>query len=157
MNIFQADLGKYVRLRSKGLGLDFPGGPVVKSPFGNAGNTSLIPGLGRSYMPRDNEAHAPQLLSWWASRACAPQQEKPPQWEDHRQEGWAWGTQPVAKVMRKEARHTQRRDRASGVPLEILEHLPPKPEPAYFTSWCSHLHLWLKWGAVPHHLCRRRS
>ena len=32
----------------------------------------------------------------------------------------------MAKVMRKEARHTQRRDRASGVPLEILEHLPPK-------------------------------
>ena len=27
--------------------------------------------------------------------------------------------------MRKEARHTQRRDQASGVPLEILEHLPP--------------------------------
>ena len=39
---------------------------------------------------------------------------------------------PVAKVMRKEARHTQRRDRASGVPLEILEHLSPKPESAYF-------------------------
>ena len=39
---------------------------------------------------------------------------------------------PVAKVMRKEARHTQRGDRASGVPLEILEHLPPKPESAYF-------------------------
>ena len=32
----------------------------------------------------------------------------------------------MAEVMRKEARHTQRRDRASGVPLEILEHLPPK-------------------------------
>ena len=30
----------------------------------------------------------------------------------------------MAKVMRKEARHTQRRDRASGVPLEILERLP---------------------------------
>ena len=47
---------------------------------------------------------------------------------------------PVAKVMRKEARHTQRQDRASGVPLEILEHLPPKPESAYFTVLCSHLH-----------------
>ena len=31
----------------------------------------------------------------------------------------------VTKVLRKEARHTQRRDRASGVPLDILEHLPP--------------------------------
>ena len=27
----------------------------------------------------------------------------------------------MTKVMRKEARHTQRQDRASGVPLEILE------------------------------------
>ena len=44
----------------------------------------------------------------------------------------AWGTLPMAKVMRNEARHTQRQDQASGVPLEILEHLPPKPESAYF-------------------------
>ena len=32
----------------------------------------------------------------------------------------------VTKVMRKEARHKQRRDWASGVPPDILEHLPPK-------------------------------
>ena len=32
----------------------------------------------------------------------------------------------VTKVMRKEARHTQRWDRASGVPPDILKHLPPK-------------------------------
>ena len=32
----------------------------------------------------------------------------------------------VTKVMRKEARHTQRRDRASGVPPDILKHLPSK-------------------------------
>ena len=37
----------------------------------------------------------------------------------------------MAKVMRKEAQHTQIRDQASGVPLEILEHLPPKPESVY--------------------------
>ena len=60
-----------------------------------------------------------------------------------------WGTLPVAKVMRKEARHMQRWDRASGVPLEILEHLPPKPESAYFTALCSHLHLWLYVGLSP--------
>ena len=42
-------------------------------------------------------------------------------------------------------------------PLEILEHLPPKPESVYFTTLCSHLHLWLYGGAVPHHLFRRRS
>ena len=38
----------------------------------------------------------------------------------------------MTEVMKKETRHTQRWDRASGVPLEILEHLPPKPECAYF-------------------------
>ena len=63
--------------------------------------------------------------------------------------GPVWGTPPVAKVMRKEARHMQRQDRASGVPLEILKHLPPKPEPAYFTTLCSHLHLWLYGGLSP--------
>ena len=62
---------------------------------------------------------------------------------------------PMAKVMRKEAQHTQRRDRASGVPLEILEHLHPKPESAYcllfaftytsdFTGGCPPLPLWKK-------------
>ena len=34
--------------------------------------------------------------------------------------------QLVTKVMRKGARHTQRRDRASGVSPDILEYLPPK-------------------------------
>ena len=63
--------------------------------------------------------------------------------------GPAWGTPPVAKVMRKEARHRQRWDGASGVPLEILEHLPPKPESAYFTTLCSHLHLCLYGGLSP--------
>ena len=40
--------------------------------------------------------------------------------------GSQWGIPLVTKVMRKEARHTQRRDWASGVPLDILEYLPPK-------------------------------
>ena len=60
-----------------------------------------------------------------------------------------WGPTPMAKVMRKEAQHTQRQDWASGVPLEILEHLHPKPESAYFTTLCSHLHLWLYGGLSP--------
>ena len=52
----------------------------------------------------------------------------------------ARGTPLMTKVMRKEAWYTQRRDRASGVPLDILEHLPPrKPESAYFIALCSHL------------------
>ena len=41
---------------------DFPGGPVVKNPPANAGDTvgevgggaGLIPGPGRLHMPRDN-------------------------------------------------------------------------------------------------------
>ena len=45
------------------------------------------------------------------------------------------------KVMRKEARHTQMRDRASGVHPDVLEHLPPqkKAESAYCIALCSHL------------------
>ena len=61
----------------------------------------------------------------------------------------AWGTPPVAKVMRKEARRTQRQDQASGVPLEILKHLSLKSESAYFTALCFHLHLWLYGGLSP--------
>ena len=40
--------------------------------------------------------------------------------------GSRWGILLMTKVMRKEARHTQRWDRASGVPPDILEHFPPK-------------------------------
>ena len=67
---------------------DFPGGTVVKNPSANAGETGSSPGLGRSHMPQSNYAHVPQLLSprattteARATRARAPQQEKPPQWE----------------------------------------------------------------------------
>ena len=33
----------------------FPGGTVVKNPPVNAGDTGLIPGPGRSYMPQSTE------------------------------------------------------------------------------------------------------
>ena len=33
---------------------DFPGGAVVKNPPGNAGDTGLSPGPGRSHMPWSN-------------------------------------------------------------------------------------------------------
>ena len=33
---------------------DFPGGAVVKNPPANAGDTGLIPGLGRPHMPQSN-------------------------------------------------------------------------------------------------------
>ena len=63
---------------------------------------------------------------------------------------------PVAKVMRKEAWHTQRRDQASGVSLEILEHLPPKPESAYFMLVLSPKPLTLR-GALPHYLSLKKE
>ena len=54
---------------------------------------------------------------------------------------WDWnenllGIPPVAKVMRKGAWQMQRRDQASGVPLDFLKHLSPKPESACFTVLC---------------------
>ena len=33
---------------------NFPGGSVVENPSASAGDTSLIPGPGRSHMPRSN-------------------------------------------------------------------------------------------------------
>ena len=68
----------------------------------------------------------------------------------------AWGTPPVAKVMRKEALAYAKAGSNLRRP-PVLEHLPPKPESAYFTVLCSHLHLWLYGGLFPHHLSRRRS
>ena len=38
----------------KNLPQDFPGGPVVKNPPANAGDTGSIPGLGRVHVPRSN-------------------------------------------------------------------------------------------------------
>ena len=38
----------------KSKGRDFPGGAMVKNPPANAGDTGLIPGPGRSHMPRSN-------------------------------------------------------------------------------------------------------
>ena len=41
-------------LQSKDTAWDFSGGAVVKNPPANAGDTGLIPGLGRSHMPWSN-------------------------------------------------------------------------------------------------------
>ena len=57
----------------------------------------------------------------------------------------------MTKVMRKEARHRQRRDRVSGVPLEILEHLPQNQSLPIFCFVLSPTPLTLR-GAVPHYL-----
>ena len=63
----------------------------------------------------------------------------------------------MTKVMRKEARHTQMRDRASGVHPDILEHLPPK-KTGVCLLYCfvlSPTPLTL-WGAVPHYVSEKR-
>ena len=41
--------------------MGFPRGSVVKRPPANAGDTGLIPDLGRSHMPLSIQARAPQL------------------------------------------------------------------------------------------------
>ena len=65
----------------------------------------------------------------------------------------------MAKVMRKEARHNQRRDRASGVPLEILEHLPPNQSLPTFCFVLSPTPLTLQagGGTVPHYLALKKE
>ena len=67
---------------SETLFMDLSGGPVVKTPPDNAGDTCLIPGLWKSHMPQGNEACVPQPLSM-CSRVRALQQEKTLQWEAH--------------------------------------------------------------------------
>ena len=116
---------------------------MVKNPpaiVDDVRDTSSIPGWGRSPgrggMPGAGILHIECILhiAYWMQHF--PQHHLSgsgiAQLEFYHCQEPAWGTPPVAKVMRKEARHTQRRDRASGVPPEILEHLPPKPESAYF-------------------------
>ena len=49
---------------------DFPGGPVVKNPSANAGDTGLILGLGRFRILQSNQALSPQLLKLMRPRAC---------------------------------------------------------------------------------------
>ena len=80
-SVYQFHILKKVRI-------GFPGGPEVKNPLHTARDTSSIPGPGRSHMPQGNWVHVPQLPSPHATttealapRACAPPQEKPPQWE----------------------------------------------------------------------------
>ena len=67
-----------------------------------------------------------------------------------------WGTPPMAKVMRKEARHMQRRDWASGDPLFPSIYPQNQSLPSlllYVLTYTSDF----MGGAVPHHLSCRRS
>ena len=69
--------------------MDFPGGSVVKNSPANVGDAALILGLGGFRMTWGNWTYVPQLLNprttiietHVLSRAHAPQQDKPPQWD----------------------------------------------------------------------------
>ena len=85
---------------------DSPGGPVVKYPPANAGDTGFIPVPGRSHVPQGSYARGPQLSPH--SRARAPQplkavrlepvlyvhQEGPPQREARTQQGGEASARP---------------------------------------------------------------
>ena len=68
----------------------------------------------------------------------------------------AWGTPPMTKVMRKEARHTQRRDRASGAPWKFSSIYPPNQSLHTFCFMLSPKTLNL-WRAVPHYLSLKKE
>ena len=55
--------------------LGFPGGAVVENLPANAGDTGSSPGLGKSYMPRNNWAREPQLLSLRVWSLCSATRE----------------------------------------------------------------------------------
>ena len=55
--------------------LGFPGGAVVENLPANAGDTGSSPGLGRSHMPRSNQAREPQLMSLRMWSLCSATRE----------------------------------------------------------------------------------
>ena len=75
-----------------------------------------------------------------AIQASHPLSSAGSQCEESRPWQRSWGRRPD---------NMQRWDQASGVPLDILKHLPPKPESAYLTALCFHLHFWHYGGLSP--------
>ena len=57
------------------------GGPVVKNPSANVGDTGSISGLGRFHMPLVKQSLYTTTTEAHVPTACAPQQEKPLHWE----------------------------------------------------------------------------
>ena len=67
-------LGLYTK-EIKILKRGFPGGAVVENLPANAGDTGSSPGLGRSHVPRSNQAREPQLLSLSVWSLCSATRE----------------------------------------------------------------------------------
>ena len=58
----------------------------------------------------------------------------------------------MAKVMRLRGPTGKGKSGLKGASLDLLVHLPPKPESACLTALCFSLTLLTLTGAVPHHL-----
>ena len=81
--------------------LGFPGGAVVENLPANAGDTGSSPGLGRSHMPRSNQAREPQLLSLRVWSLCSTTRGRDSVRPAHRDEEWS----PLAAT--RESPHTE--------------------------------------------------
>ena len=66
----------------------FPGGAVVENLPANTGDTGSSPGLGRSHMPRSNEARESQLLSLCVWSLCSATRGHDSERPAHRDEEW---------------------------------------------------------------------
>ena len=66
----------------------FPGGAVVENLPANTGDTGSSPGLGRSHMPRSNEARESQLLSLRVWSLCSATRGHDSERPAHRDEEW---------------------------------------------------------------------
>ena len=114
------------------------------------------------YAPTSNaeEAEVERFYSGWQEKAMAPHSstlawknpwmEEPDRLQSMGSQRSRGGLPLWTKVMRKEARHTQMRDRASGVHPDILAHLPPK-KTRVCLLYCFVLSPVISLGAVPHH------
>ena len=60
-----------------------------------------------------------------------------------------WETPPMAKVMRKEVRHTKRWESSLRSPPGNSRASTPKTRVCLLSALCSHLHLWLYGGLSP--------
>ena len=69
------DIQMAIRHMKRCLTSGFPGGAVVESLPANAGDTGSSPGLGRSHVPRSDQAREPQLLSLRIWSLCSSTRE----------------------------------------------------------------------------------
>ena len=80
---------------------------MVNNTSTNARDKGSIPGSGiKIPLLQGNWAYAPQLLEPAHSRACAPQQEKPPQWRAH---ALPWKNSPCSPQQDRKSLHSNKK------------------------------------------------